>query len=236
MTLLALYLGSLVLGGILVGASMMGGGDGGDHGADADHGGDLDHGGGADHDVDHGGDLHHGGDLDHGGHDHDHGHLPTGHATSEMSTLPDPGLLTVLRSVRFWTFFLAAFGLAGTLLTVVGAPAMFGLPLALVTGALSGGLVSLLVRSLARDTVSTETSTRQLAGREAEVVLALGPGRRGKIRVTHNGQILDLPATTRDDHPIERGSRVLIVEMKDGCADVTPATPARGATAHPLSQ
>ncbi len=229
MTLLALYLGSLVLGGILVGASMMGGGDdahGTDHGGDVDHGGDMDHGA----DVAHGGDVDHASDLDHGHAGNDHVHLDP---RAGLPT-PDAGILAVLRSVRFWTFFAASFGLAGTLLHFAGAPSALSLPLAIGTGALAGGGVSWALRRLTYDTVGTATSTRQLAGREAEVVLAVSPGKRGKIRVSHNGQILDLPAVTRDDHPIERGQRVLIVEMADGCADVTPSTPARPPT-HPLS-
>jgi membrane protein implicated in regulation of membrane protease activity len=198
MTLLALYVGCLVLGGILVGASVLGG-----------HG---------DADVDHPGDT----DVDHAG---------TDHGPEEVHDAA--GVLSTFASLRFWTFFVASFGLTGTLLTLGGAPTALALLVALATGTVAGLAVATLLRRMARDTVTTDTSTRRLAGKEAEIVLSVGPSKRGKIRVSHNGHWIELPASTREDHLLQRGERVLIVEIHAGEADVTPVAPARAS--HPPS-
>lgn len=230
MTLLAVYVACFVLGGILVGASAFGGGGQDGSGADADHGGDAGA-GGADTelghaDVDHGG-LEHGG-LDHD-HDHGHAHAPPTHVDpgTHGGSVEAASFLSTFLSFRFWTFAVAAFGATGTVSTLLGLGTYIPLGSALFTGLVAGWGASTLIRRLSRDTVSTETSTRKLAGREGEVVLSVGPGKRGKVRVTHNGQWLELFATTRDDALIERGQRVLVVAVSDGTADVTPVDPVR---------
>jgi hypothetical protein len=204
MILLAVYIGCLVLGGILIGASVLG----------------------VSKDVDGDGDV----DAVDMAHDHDHDHL-------HLADKDAPGALvasTVL-SLRFWTFALASFGMTGLLLELLGVPAVAGLPVSLVTGVGIGAAVATGLRMLARDTVSSAVGTRQLGGRDAEVVLALGPGKIGKVRLTHQGQTLELPATTREARRIERGERVLVVEVVNGRADVTPAEPERRPLPHPVS-
>ncbi|MDP2315378.1 MAG: hypothetical protein Q8P41_20945 [Pseudomonadota bacterium] len=222
MTLLALYAGSLVLGGILIAASMLGAGKDTDGpGADGEHG--LDHGLDHDHDHDHG--------LDHGhelakdipvGGDHDPGQ--THGDASRISAFA-----TTLLSLRFWTFALAAFGMTGLLLHAMSIHPFLTLGLAVVTGFGVGAGVTTLLRTVSRDTVSSALDSRTLRGRDAEVVLTMGPGKLGKIRLIHNGQIIDLPATTKEGRLIERGERVLVVDVSAGMADVTPITPDRRA-------
>ncbi|MES2639150.1 MAG: hypothetical protein V4850_06690 [Myxococcota bacterium] len=222
MTLIALYAGSLVLGGILIAASMLGGGqdsdgdaDGTDAGHDVDHGHELNH--GHDHDHDHG---HHdlGKDLVHG-HDHGQSHTEVLQGFSAIA-------MTIL-SLRFWTFALAAFGMTGLLLSLLSTPWLITLVLALVTGAVVGVGVTTLLRAVSRDTVSSALDARTLRGRDAEVVLTMGPGKLGKVRLIHNGQTLELPATTKEARVLERGERVLVVDVSGGTADVTPASPDR---------
>lgn len=211
MTLLALYAGCLVLGGILIGASMLGAGkdadaDGGDVDAHADVGD-------ADHDLDHA--------HDHG-HAHDH---DVAHAHDAGQALG--ALAATLLSLRFWTFALASFGMTGLLLTLFGVASMVTLGLSVATGIGVGAGVTTLLRAVSRDTVTSALDARSLRGRDAEVILAVGPSKLGKIRLVHNGQILELPATTREQRLLERAERVLVVDIAGGTADVTSIAPDR---------
>lgn len=242
MTLLAIYVGSLAFGGILIGASLLGADRDGD--ADADHG-DLDHGDVAHGDLDHGdvdhGDLGHGeaelGDHDgevgeaHGDHGGTHHEIGAGtriSVTTEDATVGATGVLVAnLLSLRFWTFALASFGLTGLLLSLVGLPELVGLGISAPLGLGIGWGAATVVRSLARDTRSTEMRTQTLQGREAVVVLAVGPEKVGKVRLVHAGQTLELPATTREDRLLDRAETVLVVEVKGGQAVVTSAVPER---------
>lgn len=236
MTLLALYVGCLALGGVLIGASLVGGS--GDSDADGHAGGDA----GADHDhaLDHGvdGADHAAAEVDHGGDGHDHAH----HADHGHLAKPDAGhmegvghaLAATILSLRFWTFALGAFGMTGVLLELLGVPSAVSLGVSILDGVFVGGLVTTVLRKAARDTVSSALDTRHLAGRDAEVVLSVGPGKRGKIRVVHQGQTIELPAITREDRLLERAERVIVVEVREGTADVTTVAPdprrARAAT------
>ncbi len=219
MTLLALYAGSLVLGGILIAASMFGAGK------DAD--GDND---GSGHDVDAGHAVEAGHEID-GDHGHDHGHglgkdLAHDH-TNDHSHMGIGAVAATLLSLRFWTFAIAAFGMTGLLLTLLPIDRILALVLSIVTGGGVGVGVTMLLRAVSRDTVSSALDARSLRGRDAEVVLTMGPDKLGKVRLIHNGQIIELPATTKEGRILERGERVLVVDVSAGTADVTPATPDR---------
>lgn len=216
MTLIAVYLGCLVLGGILIGASMFGAGkdveagDSGDADVGAGHGAEL----GGDHDASADADMGH----DHG---HDHHHVAGG---QDASVGP---VAATLLSLRFWTFALASFGMTGLLLTLIGAETVFGAGLSVLTGLAVGSGVTTLLRAVSRDTVSSALDARTLRGRDAEVVLSVGPGKLGKVRLVHNGQLIELPATTREERLLERAERVLVVDISGGTAEVTGALPDR---------
>jgi membrane protein implicated in regulation of membrane protease activity len=216
-SLLALYVGCLVLGGILIGASMIGAGH--DAHGPAGNGPDPDA-------LTHGEPGH-----DPLGHDPDEHAFPTDSAVAgahgEPSSSASTAVLATLLSLRFWTFALAAFGMTGALLTLVGVAAPVGLGFAAVTGFGVGTGVTVLLRMLSRETVSSALETASLRGRDAEVVLAVGPGKIGKIRLSCNGQTLELAAGTREPRTLERHERVLIVDVADGTADVTPIDPER---------
>jgi membrane protein implicated in regulation of membrane protease activity len=233
MTLLALYVGALAFGGILVGASVFGAGKDADGDGSPDAGpdqGDADHGDVGHADADHGDLAHDHGDLGHA-HDHDHAlHADArslGNAAAEASSGVSGLLVANLLSLRFWTFGLAAFGLTGLLLTLFGVTGLLGLAVASPTGLGVGWAAATVIRSLARETRSTELRTTTLQGREAEVVLAIAPDKLGKIKLSHAGQTIELMATTPEQHRLERGDRVLVVEVKDGRATVTSLMPNR---------
>lgn len=211
MILLTLYATTAVFGGILIGASAMG------------------------IDKSHEAEMHADVPLDHGpisgsdAIDHEAGH---GEAVADIGTLA-----AMLLSMRFWTFFLGAFGLTGSLLHLLGISGFISLPVALVVGALVGVSVATLFRMADRRNVGTIADLKTLMGKEGVVLLSISPSKPGKIRIRHDGGDLDLLATTRDHGDIAIGLRVLVVDMKAGQATVTAmragthATPAAPATA-----
>jgi membrane protein implicated in regulation of membrane protease activity len=143
------------------------------------------------------------------------------HADHVAHGVDTSAALAFLGSLRFWSFASGAFGAIGILLTFAGVgPWVTGL--AAVGGGFAIGVgAALAFRWFARGTVSSQLDTRSLAGRDAEVVLSVGPGKTGKVRVTHQGQTLELPATTHEPQLLERGARVLVVSVEGGSADVT---------------
>lgn len=200
MLLLSLYVGALIIGGGMLGASaLMSGGDG-DHDHDADH------------------------DMDHGGHDHDHGDHDDGHiGTGDALWMP-------ILSLRFWTFFLAFFGLTGALLTglstlgLVSGPWWVTLALALALGFGSGYGVSALIRSLKHERVNSEVVPEvDYVGKVGEVLLDVAPGDPGHVRLDVKGTSIDLPAIVESGAPrLARGKRVLVTGWEQGRLQVQP--------------
>ncbi|MEQ1503925.1 MAG: hypothetical protein ABMB14_16910 [Myxococcota bacterium] len=201
--MLALYLAALGFGGTMILVSLLLGG------ADKD----LSHAdGGADHDAshDHDGSAHHDGSVDH---DHDHG----AHEAADKDAVAGWWLL----SLRFWTFGLAAFGLAGSLLTLFAVPAILTALVALVAGGGAGLGAATFFRALNRDSVSGEVDLGRLAGEEGRVVLPIRPGAEGKIVVASMSGRVELIATTRDAEMIPVGTPVIIAGVTGGIADVS---------------
>lgn len=202
MLLLATYVGALVLGGGLLVVSALMGGD--DHDADLDH--DID----ADADLDADADV----DADHDG------HVPVG----------DAMWLPVL-SIRFWTFFLAFFGLTGLSLEglrvagLVGAPWGVVLGLSIVAGVASGWLVSKIIQQLKHEKVSSEVvPEHDYAGKAAEVLLDVAPGDPGLVRLDVKGVSIDVTAVlaTPDVGPFKRGTKVIVLGFEHGKVRVAP--------------
>ncbi|MBX3467103.1 MAG: DUF1449 family protein [Planctomycetes bacterium] len=163
--------------------------------------------GDSDHDVDH--DLDH--DLDH---DVSHG----GHVGAA-----DAVWLPIL-SIRFWTFFLAFFGLTGLTLEglravgLIGAPWPVVLGLAAATGVGAGALVSRLLRGLKQERVSSEVVPElDYVGKAAEVLLDVAPGDPGLVRLDVKGVSIDVSAVLADDgEALRRGSKVIVLAYEQG--------------------
>lgn len=176
---MAIYLGSMLIGGVMVLLSALGGDHGhhdlGGHGAEGDAG----HGGG------------------HGG----------GAADALLAWLP-------LGSVRFWTFFAAFFGLTGTALTMLGTAGPVVIGAAVAVGYASG---LMLTRALRRLQATTDSSLGEddLVGASAQVLLAVGGGRTGKVRLQIKGRTLDLLAET-EEAQMAAGERVLVIAAPAG--------------------
>jgi membrane protein implicated in regulation of membrane protease activity len=185
---LAVYVGSLLFGGLLIAASFLGAG----------------------HDTDV-----HVGDGGHGSGD--------GHDQSQAS------VLLSLFGLRFWSFGGAFFGLTGTILHLVGGPALAVTApfIAAAVGVAAGLGASTAFRTLARDTIGQVRGASALIGREGRLLLPVARAQRGKVRMTvPGGGHLDLLAESDDDDVLDAGVEVLIVEVRGNVAVVAraPAT------------
>jgi hypothetical protein len=185
------YVFALVLGSILLGASFLLGGD---------HDGDGDVDGHADADADH--------DLD--------GHTDAGHdAQGDLG-----GFFGVLGSMRFWTFFAAFFGLTGVVLDGFDLTVeLTALGLSIGVGFVTGWLAVTLIRRLSASDTGVAAGVADYVGKSGELLIAVGPGRLGKIRIELKGITVDMLALTEDE-PIARGEQALILEMRDDKAIV----------------
>ena len=211
--LIYFYLFSLIVGFVLLGASVLLGGHGdtdADASADADAGGDVD--ADADADVDAHADAEGHAEAEaHGGLDKDVG----GHGALG-------GVLTTFASLRFWTFFLAFFGLTGVVLDGLElVPSEWiTLAAALAMGGGTGlGAVTLL-RKLAGDTSGRAVQSKDYVGKTARVMVPFEPGSVGKVRVEIKGTAVDLLATGVDEEKFDGKDEVLIVEMDGNRARV----------------
>lgn len=192
-----LYLFSLIVGFVLLGASiLLGGSDDadldGEFDADVDADMDLEVDGGFDKDL--------GAEIDV---DSDGGH-------GDVS-----GFLLTFVSLRFWTFFLAFFGLTGIVLDGLDlvSSALVGLGAAVGMGFASGyGAVSVF-RKLGADTTGAATGSNDYIGKTARVMVPFSHEGVGKIRVDVRGNQVDLLASGLDEGAFEGREEVLIVEM-----------------------
>lgn len=198
----SIYLGSLILGGLLIGASIVLGGDSGfdnDVDTDADFGGEL--------------------ELEVAGAADGNGDL--------LYMDSEAGAWLPFLSMRFWTFGLASFGLTGSLFslsTTVGMANIaeaISLGVSISVGVVVGWATSWAFQKLKSQRVTGEVGLQQLKGSEATVLLSVNSEKNGKIRTLVGGQTVDLLASSLDEHSLERGSKVLIVDIKDGIAMVT---------------
>lgn len=192
--LIYLYVFSLIVGGVLLAASiLLGGHDDADLDVDADVDADID----ADADADGALDKDIGLDEDVGGH-------------GDLS-----GFLYTFLSLRFWTFFLAFFGLTG--LTLDGLDLVssqwLGLALASAMGLLTGSGAVAVLRHLHADSSGAVAESRDYIGKTARVVVPFDGKAMGKVRVDIKGNQVDLLATGLEGEGYEGREEVLIVEM-----------------------
>jgi len=138
-------------------------------------------------------------------------------------------------SLRFWTFLVECFGLTGALLTLVGIPSAWTIGISLTMGSVVGWFAFQFFRWLAREEVSADVGLERFSGEEAECVVAIRDGNRGKIRIDTLAERVEILASSGDHRDIERGAKVLIVSVRDGVAEVTALLPA-GTAAHELQR
>lgn len=136
-------------------------------------------------------------DTDHGGH---------GHGAGDAG----PGFAPV-SSLRFWVFLFAFGGGAGLALDALGSSAAVAAAGAVGVGWAAGALAVAVIRSLTRHSVSSELGAAELVGVTGTLVLPIGPGKPGKVRVDVKGRTEDYVANLVDPGELPSGATVLIV-------------------------
>lgn len=172
-----------------------------------------------------GGDGHAGGDHDSPGHQPDQlGQDAQGQEASANEghgLSPSGFVVSSLLSVRFWLFAALAFGMSGTLLTVLeAAGAVLTGVLASTLGLGSGLFATVAYRMVRASSSNTMAFASQATGEIGRVLVPFGRGSQGQIRVTLKGQSLDLVAST-DEDALSRGAAVLVEDVKEGVAHVS---------------
>lgn len=205
-----LYLFALVLGGVLLGTSILLGGH--TEGADGDAGG----GGGEDL-----------GEADAsaaGGADASVSHADAGSGDPNAGV---ESLLVAFLSFRFWTFFLTFFGLTGLVLDgfgLVGSEIVAGV-LAIGMGLGCGAGAVAIMRRVRGDESNSAARTTDFVGKSGRVLVGFGPGNTGKVRLEVRGTSVDVLASPIDGSTFEAKEEVIVVEMDGTRARVARMTP-----------
>jgi hypothetical protein len=119
-------------------------------------------------------------------------------------------------SLRFWVFLLAFGGGAGLALTALGSGEWVSAAGALGIGWLAGSVAVAIVGSLKKHSVSSEVGVPELVGCTGQLVLPVGPGKPGKVRIDVKGRTEDFVANLVDEGTeLPTGTPVLIVAEGD---------------------
>lgn len=125
-------------------------------------------------------------------------------------------------SIRFLVYFVATFGVVGTVLTYmtsVGTGAV--LLVAIASGLVVGQGVHQTLRYLQRTSGDSTATVRDYLNRTARVTIAIAQGQRGEVALQVRGRERFVAATAerRDDH-FDIGDRVAVVAFANGTARV----------------
>lgn len=196
------YLISMIVGvGLLLITAFFGGGE---MDADVDGGVDFDAG---DVDV----------DVDAGGADVDHSFIGE---SGSHSVGKDFAWLPFL-SLRFWTYFLAAFGLTGVALSLFTQTVE---PLRLIISSANGfalGAIGYFIFQFFSNMQGPGNISKSVTGVEGTVIVAARNGLPGKVRVSVDGDTIDLLALSDKNADLNRGEKVVIVDADSKVVRVT---------------
>lgn len=153
------------------------------------------------------------------------GHGDVGHDVGGIEVDADAidAVVGSFRSLRFWIFFLAFFGLTGTaLLTldVVRSPLVVT-PVALALGLAAGGFAVWAFRFIDRRESNSMAGSDDFVGKSGRVLVRIAPDASGKLRVQAKGSTVDLLA--KSDEVLDVGADALIIEMDGTVARVARA-------------
>jgi len=165
-----------------------------------------------------------------GDHSHD-AHFEVGHHEFGHGG-PENHLWLPFLSLRFWTYGLAGFGLTGFLLSIfTKTPPASVIGFAAFTAIACGAMIAILVRVAQQAQTTSETTTRDMLGLEAQVLVAIRPGQLGKVRLSAKGELIDMIAISDEEAAIEAGTRALVVGIEGDHARVIALdTPVLGST------
>jgi membrane protein implicated in regulation of membrane protease activity len=134
----------------------------------------------------------------------------------------DASIWLIFASVRFWTFAFLAFGLVGTLTTLlhVASPTATIIA-AIASGFASGTFAATVVRRLTSKSASSHAVPIEIVGKLGRVIVPLGTA-PGKVRVEVKGTIVDYVARSKES--IGEGETIIVEEF-DGSEAVVSRAP-----------
>ena len=157
------------------------------------------------------------------------GHVGAGNADGHDTVGGFEGFLVAFLSMRFWTFFLAFFGLTGVVLDglgLVGSSAVSGV-LSVGMG-LGAGLGAVwLMRRIRADDSNSAAMSKDYVGKSGRVLVGFGPGQTGKVRVEVRGSSIDLLAAPIGGETFATKEEIIVVEMDGNRAKVARMDPER---------
>ena len=130
-----------------------------------------------------------------------------------------------ITSLRFWTFFLAGFGLVGIATQFGKLATALAVPISVGAGYVAGIAVSALYRKLHATQTDSSVTPADYVGSDAKVILPVGSGRTGKIRLSVKGMVIELLAESEGESDFVAGDTVTIYQVNaEGHALVTGKT------------
>ncbi len=163
-----------------------------------------------------------GGHADHGAEAAIEAHVHVGEVGNDVAAASADdaqgfeSFLLRLLSFRFWTFFLAFFGITGVILDGFGV-----VPSRLVAGALAVGMglfaglfANWLVRVMTVESTNSAASAADYVGKTGRLIVGISPGASGKVRLEVKGSTIDLLCIAVDEEKYEPREEVIVVEME----------------------
>jgi membrane protein implicated in regulation of membrane protease activity len=114
--------------------------------------------------------------------------------------------------LRFWVFFLAFGGGAGLALEALDSSTLVSAVGAGAIGWIAGAIAVFVVRSLNKNSVSSDVKATELVGTTGLLTLPVGPGKPGKVRVEIKGRAEDYIANIDEEAgELPTGTPVLVI-------------------------
>ncbi len=143
---------------------------------------------------------------------------------AQLARVRQRGLgLSLMLSLKFWTFGACFFGLTGITLSILSALPALGI--ALISGGmgiLSGGVVAGSLHYLRRHEANSLISSADVEGALGTVEIPFDATSRGTVRLWVGGSSIDFSARTHHQGQLQPGESVLVVEMQEGQVWVVP--------------
>ena len=124
-----------------------------------------------------------------------------------------PPLLSIVKSLKFWTFGSCFFGLTGLLLSRFQPP-LFPLGVAVIAtglGILCGTAMSGILLFLRQRQADSLVRSADLAGLTGTVEVPFDSTSKGKVRLKLKGSMVDFIAITNDSQGFAQGDKVWVV-------------------------
>jgi len=126
-------------------------------------------------------------------------------------------------SLRNVVFFMAFFGATGTTLTLLGVTALLTVASSVGMGSTAAAAIHRVLGYLRRTESGRVDHERDFEGLPARVLVAVGPGKMGKVGVDTAERSVRLLAHVAEESAQERfteGEEVVVVRVEDGVAQI----------------